>query len=548
MNIQCYRLKKFFGLILLILHLPLNGQENSYVDQLLQSIPSSKKGITEAALSILPAEQKTGISNYLNMIGVKVHGAQNVGLTQYHQNLLKENPCFDELAGQFYSSIHNDVFYDSLDFIQIRFKSGTMNNSVNSPINGNLMDLGKKPGWLWDKAMKFAQGDSLLAIQLIGICGHDDTMQLPDNSKMASRYVSNQWQNQINQKVNSPELKYKMHQLAQNLLFTKTKYPNLGNDVLMTALKDRYDFKNGIPCPDPGSAFYFPKTLSQDADISEELKSKIIRLQSPTMGAKAIKSKSYHILGAALTTCQLVQRGVPDFIAIKMIKGAVNAYRSGRLCQILKNSSPYFGPREPKELQNTILQQRKNMQQCFREEVKKDTTGTTYSTFSVIPVFDKANYKKDCAIASLLPYQVWIDSDITDEILLNKIVRKVAELDTQDLFLKSKNYKDAKNCEGPQLSDSVYEYMNEYGKEGSENPCPQQWSSERCSSVRTVMATYSVDFEWSEAQQLAGYQFAKKNCRRYDSEKSIEVMSCKALGKNPSNPSVKSTASSPATQ
>jgi hypothetical protein len=88
----------------------------------------------------------------------------------------------------------------------------------------------------------------------------------------------------------------------------------------------------------------------------------------------------------------------------------------------------------------------------------------------------------------------------------------------------------------------------EYGKEGSENPCPQQWSSQRCSAARTVMATYAVDFEWSEAQQLAGYQFAKKNCRRYDPEKSIEIMSCKALNKNPSLPSANSTASSPATQ
>ncbi len=538
----------FFAVILLILHFPLNGQENSYVDQLLQSISSSKKDIAEAALSVLPADQKAGITNYLNMIGVKVYGAQNVGLTRYHQNLLKQSPCFDELAGQFYLSIHNDVFFDSLDFIQIRLKSGTINNSVNSPINGNLVDLGKKPGWLWDKAMKFAQGDSLLAIQLIGVCGHDDTMQLGETTKIGSRVSSRQWQNQINEKLQSSALKEKIIQTSQRAALEKKQYSYLESETLMSIIKSRYDFENGVTCPDPGSAFYFPKALGQDADITSELKDKIVRLQAPTLGAKAIKSKSYHVLGAALTTCQLVQRGVPDFIAIQMIKGAVNAYRSGRLCQILKNSSPYSGPREPKDLQNIIREERKKIQQCFREEVKKDPAGTTYSTFSIVPVFDKTTDKNDCAIASLLPYQVWMDSDITDEILFNKIARKVAEIDTQDLFLKSKKYKDAKNCEGPQLSDSVYEYMNEYGKEGSENPCPQQWSWQRCNAARTVMATYAVDFEWSEAQQLAGYQFAKKNCRRYDSDKSIEVMSCKALGKNPSHPSVKSTATSPTTQ
>ena len=94
MNILYYRLKMFFAVILLILHFPLNGQENSFVDQLLQSISSSKKDIAEAALSVLPADQKAGITNYLNMIGVKVYGAQNVGLTRYHQNLLKEDRKF----------------------------------------------------------------------------------------------------------------------------------------------------------------------------------------------------------------------------------------------------------------------------------------------------------------------------------------------------------------------------------------------------------------------------------------------------------------------
>ena len=167
------------------------------------------------------------------------------------------------------------------------------------------------------------------------------------------------------------------------------------------------------------------------------------------------------------------------------------------------------------------------------KKTKKDPSRNNYSTFSIVPVLIKQIHdKNDCAIASLLPYQVWMDSDITNEILFNKIARKVAEIDTQsNLFLKSKNIKRCKNCEGPQLSDSVYEYMNEYGKRVGSGKTPVLNNGAGSDATQFVQwwQPYTVGFEWSEAQQLQISTVSKvinlflKNCR-YDPEKSLQIM------------------------
>lgn len=59
-------------------------------------------------------------------------------------------------------------------------------------------------------------------------------------------------------------------------------------------------------------------------------------------------------------------------------------------------------------------------------------------------------------------------------------------------------------------TESVRSYFSKYRYGTENNPCPSSLSKERCEAARKLMDTYLVDFEWSEAQHIAGLEFAKK--------------------------------------
>lgn len=95
---------------------------------------------------------------------------------------------------------------------------------------------------------------------------------------------------------------------------------------------------NGIRCPPLGSQMYFPQSLGAGIDIPQELKDRILALQSSPSDPNPPQSKYYHVLGAAATSCLLIQRGVPRIVAQTIVQTAANAYRIGRLCSEIQTT------------------------------------------------------------------------------------------------------------------------------------------------------------------------------------------------------------------
>jgi hypothetical protein len=115
------------------------------------------------------------------------------------------------------------------------------------------------------------------------------------------------------------------------------------------------------------------------------------------------------------------------------------------------------------------------------------------------------------------------------------------ELDAAELFRNTPEFKSSGGCSGSQFTKSVYNFISENATGTNKNPCPNTWSHERCTNARQILGTYAMDFNWSEAQQLAGLDFATKNCHPYQNGETLEFSSCKDLQKLKNNSSPQNT-------
>lgn len=150
---------------------------------------------------------------------------------------------------------------------------------------GTNMNKDYEPGWLWKLALKNANGDPNRAMDIIGLCGHDNRFQ--------------------------------------------------GAKAFINKETGQKTFLN---CPDGSSPFFVPQALHKEADISNNLKKKIQELQNP-YGNSKIPAKYYHIMGEAFVSCQLIQKGHSAEDVIEVAKLAARVYRSIYLWQKI---SPYM--------------------------------------------------------------------------------------------------------------------------------------------------------------------------------------------------------------
>jgi hypothetical protein len=115
---------------------------------------------------------------------------------------------------------------------------------------GDYTDLA--PGWLWKLALDHADQDPQTAMRLIALCGHDDIEQ------------------------GGP-----LDWVAEDLQ---------------------------LRCPNQNTLFYLPKNLDAKADISDALKRRISRIKHHDIYAP-LRSKYYHVFGAAFVACEAISRG-----------------------------------------------------------------------------------------------------------------------------------------------------------------------------------------------------------------------------------------------
>jgi hypothetical protein len=372
---------------------------NSLVSKL-----GSKAGQANLVLRALPKEQRTGVEEFLSATGVRVLGSSNAGIDSFNSQLLRANPCLHTLARTFYEEIsdHPPVV------------------DQNHLTHGRLSEVTSEPGWFWRRALDFADGDKLLAMHLIGMCGHDDV-------------------------------------------------------------------SGGAPvnCPGGNHSMYLQQSLGAKYDIPASLKAKIAKVQAPTMGAQALPSKYYHVMGAAFTSCLLVRRGVPSFVDTVINKGAIHVYRTRRLCDDVAGLMNYTSC-TPEKVLPIVMSYNRDGERCNGS----DPCCSLALTFA---------YGRD----ELDPAKIKV-----------KVATQIARNRALNLFKNSSAYKTSGECEGSALGAQVRNYFEQNSSFGDKNPCDQSWPAADCRAVRDVMSTFVVDFDWSEAQHKVGLEFAKDNCPR----------------------------------
>ncbi len=480
----------------------------SPIEQAINSLPASSQ-IVIKALSFLPENQRTGILEYLLLIGGESMSGRNADIMDHNMHLIENNPCIANLAAKFYLSINSETVKRAARENQPLHTGGQ--HAVAMPLSSTVADFGKQPGWLWERALEYSKGDRLLAMQLIGICGHDDVNQLFSGMPYASHdRAAFQRLVPSDQEIQAVALNEARREENQRDTATYVR-----------AIRNSFRFERGAFCPDQNSAFYAPQALGAAADISPSLRSRIAQVQAPTQGASSLPGKNYHVMGSAYGACHLFRRGVPEILSRPLVMGALNAYRSSRICEKLK-LDPIVGH------ESTSVA-------TFRQEIERIRNAGTQAVSDRSVVARESNQRLRPFIEMLLGDDL-LDPNLSGEALAQKLRQRLARMDAQTLFRASPQFNASNRCTGPQLGTAVRDFVARNGNLSpidQRTPCPPNLLHERCQAAREVIETYLVDFEWTESQHLAGYEFAKQNCPQLDPNNTPEMAACRIQNSNP---------------
>ncbi|NQZ19325.1 MAG: hypothetical protein HRT44_08730 [Bdellovibrionales bacterium] len=380
------------------------------------------------------------------------------------------------------------------------------NNTENSPVSS---------GWLWTKALQFSQNDPNLAMSLIGLCGHDDTGQLPMKLETCSgepcmSFEGIPFANEKQKATYLPMLD-ELQSLYETVLTKDGSHLQDG----LTDFFDMFKRSNGVVCPMAGSTMYLEGALGKETMIPEALRKQIESIQAPTMGATALPSKYYHTLGAAYATCSLARGGVPGFMVRKIQSVGINSYRMIRLCQKITHRSSYSG--------NTLLSRDDVESYTFSEATK------IRANPNLCPPIENPDYTGEISDVCRLGIvsSGFFDPDLDDETLRRRIRNIVTEIDASELFVKE--VVGASNCEGVQLTDSN---VGKLSSASNRTRCQQsKISQQRCDRARNKLKTWWIDFKWSEAQHMAGASFSSNHCKPATNyfNRDLEKSSCAAI-------------------
>ena len=244
------------------------------------------------------AGEELGISLYSNMDSVY---NQNQ-MTAVSERRIGPNSCRLRLAKKFYAGMGKfGPKKKGAHSHSLRISDLESHDEVASILTlPENVDPKLKAGWLWDRAMKFSGGNSTLAMNLIGICGHDT--------------INNSF----------------------------------------------HDLK----CPSPQSYMFVPASLGENVTVSQKTIWNVIAAHQDDFGVEGIgiSAKYYHVIGAARLGCALKKCNATAAITAKAQAELAMAYRGIKLCTILRKNKKdlddllrlYKAPDDQEKLKSAI--------------------------------------------------------------------------------------------------------------------------------------------------------------------------------------------------
>lgn len=440
---------------------------------------SSANKIALSLISKLPnSGVKDGLERYYNILSLKSYtydnqvAHANTGVALFFEQQFEKNACFAEKAYLFYRDLKLGTRQRQA---AVGDGSRHARPSLGDVAGKNRKDL--KPGWLYEKALKYANGNSNVALSLIGLCGHDDKNQ-------------GEFTNQD----------------------VEIKLTNSGivSDELYSAVDGNAE-ENTV-CPSQFADFYVAGGLSRASDISEDLKKKILSIQYPGKKAVQIASKNYHVMGAAFMTCQMIEAGLNPLLAIQVESMAAHLYRGIRLCQQIEVPAHLFWTLQRtrevalrgmgRTFEEVVIEttlKRGREKQCGYDKVAKDPFCNFLKTVGA--PFDLSLPRVEARAKSML--EKYMDNMIASGIYSSwHVSGEVVGISLP--------------CSKDQLwgpHPFLQWLINK--TEVSLNICGNGLTMDSCRKAVRTVKSWETDFDWTVSQHAAGARFAAKVCKAY---------------------------------
>lgn len=454
---------------------------------------SSADHVASILIKTLPnSSLKNGLLRYYQILDPSAYSDDqevadsNSGVSRYFQHHFGSNACFARKSLLFYSDLRRTT----------RQEQKTSPDEVrhNRPSLGDKAGASRKDlnaGWLYEKALQYSNGNPNAALSLIGLCGHDDVNQgLYFNEAEEDKLISEGYK---------PED-----------LYIKVQNEEEEEETL---------------CPAKTADFFVPGSLSAEADMSESLKKKVLKVQYPGKKAEQIAAKNYHVLGAAFMTCQMIEAGMNPTLAVQVEAMAANLYRGIRLCQNIELPAaiykklqnhpeivfrPMFTRFEDRVIQKALERGKKNL--CTPQNYLKDPFCELLHRVGApmdlsLPRLEERAKKAlegymDTMIASGL-YASW---HVSGEIAGISLPCSREQLFGPNPFMRW-------------LVSSANVSLN---------ICGQGLSTDSCKRAVHTITAWEVDFDWTVSQHAAGARFAAKVCKPLPQGKSSMDSFCDA--------------------
>jgi hypothetical protein len=548
-------LRAFFIHFIMILLLPwvlyAEGRPTSQEENSTQakSVVSGTEDMAKKLISYIPdSDTKRGLKAYAEALGFNSYsgfdgsvGSGNHGLGDYFAKRYsnKKKTCVREAAVSFYSDIAAYLnkraaaprkeyewpqgymqateivpFYD---FDQSATYRAKLNESIGSGKYANY-----EPGWVWNLALKHANGDPNSALFLIGMCGHDDTQQgakvASDNSERAQNEVRIMQDNtrekikKMQMRLDGIKAKYS-DKNEQEIVRDELQYNILDSKRWLESLKKSKGTIVQLECPPTSSAFYGAKSLGESADIPTELKNELIETFQGA-GAKDTSSKYYHVYGSAFMACQLIQNGVSPTVASTLQQQAARVYRGIRMCEATNAKARMS--KENQDIENALFEKYKTKDPIkFVAQIAKDRT--------LIKKCNAGEYSQECIYLQNLDFPIYTlaeseEFEIDEKSIQKKIDGRLSLNDAASLYRHwylggTKVAGQTLPCSdlrvlGPtNLKEPMDSFFGRISK-------PKEWSDERYKNASKKIATWDADFKWTIVQHKAGAEFAGKVCKK----------------------------------
>lgn len=516
------------------------------------SMTSTSSDMLKQVLSVLPeSDTKRGLKEYSEAIGLDNYyevdtdrfvGKSNAGIAGYFENRIgdSKNSCVRDAAKNFYNDIAAYLNKRTPAQADVQPKYSSKEPEIISSPHYNIATKSDRamlnevagsgryanyePGWVWNLAMKHANGDPNSALFLIGICGHDDMNQgnynYEDKSEASMRELRGRANDYLD-KIKKGEKQ--LATLKANPLDTE-EYENVvstaNREVTVAKIyyKELTEMKSAtgqLTCPLWGSGFYAARSLGESADIPVELKNELLDTFSDD-GAKKVSSKYYHIYGSAFLACQFVQNGISPSLASQMQQQVARAYRGIRMCEgnkdFLEESEKLqkleaklmtkYKAKDPANLMFKIIQDKKMAKNCASNEYFK---------------------YPECKIGQILQIPASVNDEngeftISEEDVRKKIKGRLTQMDAARLY--EHWYLGGGTIAGQSLPCSDVRVL---GPTNLRKPTdsffgriskPAGWTDERYLSASKKVASWDADYKWTIAEHKAGAEFAGKVCKK----------------------------------